>query len=105
MGAWLPTKIGGNNRLCRFTAHDWNHLDGSTEATPFKHPLLKKAQIIALHELEAAAKVRLDPTVNILQTFRQHTRLITQLLVDGHHIVVFEPFNDMNNIRSPIYLA
>jgi hypothetical protein len=39
-------------------------------------------RIVGLHELKAAAKVRLGPAINVLQSFGQHSPLLLEPLVD-----------------------
>jgi hypothetical protein len=55
-----------------------------------KNPFLKKAWIIALHELETPTEVWLDPTLDVIQPFRQHAPTISESLIDWNHVVVLE---------------
>jgi hypothetical protein len=62
-------------------------------------PFLEQSKIIAFHQLKAAAEVRLNPAINILQSARNHSAFITDALVDRQHVIVFEPFDDHEQHR------
>jgi hypothetical protein len=54
------------------------------------NPFLEKAWVIALHQLKAAVEVWLDPTLNVLQTFRHHSSLLSVSLIHGSGIAILE---------------
>jgi len=56
-------------RLARHHRHDLNH---SAEASPLENPLLKEPEVVALHELKAAAEVGLDPAVVVPEALDHH---------------------------------
>lgn len=43
---------------------------------------MQEASVIALHELKAAPKIRLDPTIDVLETFGHRTAFVAQPTID-----------------------
>src|SRR4051812_44148634 len=58
-----------------------------------EHPLLKQAQIIALHQLKAAIEVRLDPAADIAQPIRQGSPTLLNSAIDRDRIAILESFD------------
>jgi hypothetical protein len=91
----LTTAQEWSHYLARLAAlDDGDDLETCTGSLPVQHPLLEQLQVFAFHELEAPAEVGLDPAVDVLQTLRKTTALLVDALIDGKHVVAFEPFDD-----------
>src|SRR5262245_25283534 len=58
--------------------NDGNELERGSAAPPPEHPLLQEPRIVALHELEAPAEVRLDPAIDVGQALGQAAALVAQ---------------------------
>jgi hypothetical protein len=56
-------------------------------------PLLEQPNIVALHQLKAAADVRFDPTINVPQTIRYHSALFSKTGIHGCRIVISKPLD------------
>jgi len=78
---------------CLGARHHRHDLEADAQPVPAQHPLLQQPQVVALHELEAAREVRLDPAVDVTQPFRQRTPAVAHLAVDRQHVVVTEAFD------------
>ena len=82
-----------------FACQNGNDFKGCSRSAPLQDPFLEQSKIIAFHQLKAAAEVRLNPAINILQSARNHSAFITDALVDRQHVIVFEPFDDHEQHR------
>jgi hypothetical protein len=71
-----------------------NDLETHARAAALEDPLLKQAQIVAFHELEAAIEVRLDPAAEIFQAFGKDDARVADTPVDGHGVAILEPLDD-----------
>jgi hypothetical protein len=56
------------------------------EVFPTRDPFLQESRVVALHQLKAAAKVRLDPTINVIQTLRHHPPALAVSPVNGRGV-------------------
>src|SRR5262249_42351918 len=65
-----------------------------SEVAPLEHPLHEEAGVVALHQLEAAGEVGLDPTVDVTQPIWQRPTLLADPLVDRRGVSVPEPLDD-----------
>jgi hypothetical protein len=57
-------------------------------------PLVKELAVLALHDLEAPAKVGRDPTCHIPQAFWRQSPVIPEAAIDGNGITVAKVFDD-----------
>jgi hypothetical protein len=88
-GVW-EIKVGRDD-FAGFSAADHrDNLDRSARAPPLEDPLLKEAEIAALHELKAPRKIGFNPAIHVLQTLRQHPATVAKPSVDGDHVIVLE---------------
>jgi hypothetical protein len=76
-------KVGRHDVHCFLAGHHWNDFECDTRTAPFERLLLKQAQIVASHQLEAAREVRFDPAVNVLEAFGKHASLGADALMTG----------------------
>src|SRR5262249_25607184 len=77
-----------------FARNDRHDFERGAATAPSHRPLLEEAQVVALHELKAAAEVGLDPAVDVLQSGGEHPPAIAQLAVDRDHVVVAKALDD-----------
>src|SRR5262245_51310236 len=54
------------------------------QVTPLEDPPHEQAHVIALHELEAAVEVHLDPAIDVLQAVGQRPPRLADPPADGH---------------------
>src|SRR6516164_7311755 len=73
---------------------DGDYFEGRAGAAPGEDPLLQQPQIIARHHLEAPTEVGANPAVNVREALGKHPPALPHALVDRHHVVVPEPFDD-----------
>jgi hypothetical protein len=60
---------------------------------PLDHPLLKLACVITFHELEATIEVRLNPALDVFQTVRHHSPMLSEATINSESILVLELLN------------
>jgi hypothetical protein len=59
-----------------------------------RHPLLEQRDVIALHQLEAAAEVGLYPAVDVAKPVGEHPALLPDPAVDVPRAPGGEPLDD-----------
>src|SRR5829696_4857752 len=86
----LKKRADDLSRLCR--RHDRHDL-GFEKISPTQYPLLKKARVVAGHELKAAAEPRFDPASFVGQPLRHGPTLVSQAAIDFGDGARFEPLD------------
>src|SRR5215207_8559266 len=73
--------------------HDRDDL-GIEEIPPTQHPLLKKARVVAGHQLKAPAEPRFDPASLVGQPLRRRPSLVSQAAINIWDCARFESLDD-----------
>src|SRR5262245_240772 len=96
-----PSRGGSNSRIPRRREHLSDHLRRRhrhefkvDQVPPLQDPALEHDRVVALHELEAAVEVGLDPAIDVTQTVRHHSPLLAEAGVNGGGVTISEPFDD-----------
>jgi hypothetical protein len=66
-------------------------------------PFLEETDVVAAHELEATADVRLHPTFDLFEIVRQGTPAVPKTLIDRHHVIVAKSRDDHERHVSPCW--
>jgi len=91
-------KMRCDQRLYVLARADRHNLEGDAGIAPIQHPVLDQCDVVAFHDLKAAAKFRRNPAAVIGQSFGQDAASVFDLLVGRDHIVVREGFDDHNSM-------
>jgi hypothetical protein len=75
-----------------FACQNGNDFKRCSRSAPLQDPFLEQSKIIAFHQLKAAAAVRLNPAINILQSVGNHSAFITEMSLSLNRSII------MNNI-------
>lgn len=98
----LITQVWSNDFARLATLDDGHQFEAYSCAAPMQNPPLEQREVVAFHELEASRKVRFNPTINVLQTFREAAARLLDTLKDGEHVVAVESFDHHEeHFRSP----
>ena len=64
------------------------------EVGPVDDPVLQQAGVVALHQLEAAVEIGLDPAADIGEPVGRHAALVAEAGVDGLGVAALEALDD-----------
>src|SRR5262245_31152658 len=64
------------------------------EVAPVRHPLIKEAAILALHDLETASQVVGHPAADVFKSVRHHPASISEAPIHRGWIPAVKGFND-----------
>jgi hypothetical protein len=64
------------------------------EVPPFQDPALEQERVVALHHLEAAVEVDLDPAIDITEAVGERAAFVLKAGIDGRRVAVLESLDD-----------
>ena len=91
----MKPAVGGARRRPRpfLARNDGDDLECSQPA-PVKGPLLDKAGVITLHQLEATIEIGLDPAADIGRTIGQPATIVAKMSVGRDGVLAIEPLDN-----------
>jgi hypothetical protein len=87
------SESAGNLGRSHLRRHDWDYLE-LDQILPAGGPLGDEVRILALHQLEAAAKVMGHPACNVPESSRGESTLIAKSAIHGESVSVAKVLDD-----------